>query len=476
MARDAVVVGSGPNGLAAAITLAEAGRRVRVIEGAETVGGGLRSSGLTLPGFSHDVCSAIHPFAVASPFFSSRKFHDHGLEWVQPEIAVSHPLDDGTAVAVHRSIEATVDALGSDGPGYRRLVESTVKNWDRLIDHLLGPILRFSHHPAAMARFGVPAVAPITRLTALARLGERGSALMGGIAAHGVLPLDAAGTGSFAIILAAAGHVVGWPLPRRGSQSIADAMTRLLGDLGGEIETGAWVRSMDDLPAGVDVLFDVAPPRLLEIVGERLPPGYRSRLGRFRHGPGAFKVDYALSGPVPWAAEECHRSATVHLGGSIEAVARSEALVAAGEHPDQPFVIVAQPSLFDDTRAPEGQHTLWAYCHVPSGSSFDMADRIEAQIERFAPGFQRLVLARHIITPTEFESYNPNYVGGDITGGQQHLTGLLARPVFSTDPYATPADGIYLCSASTPPGGGVHGMCGYHAARSLLRRTSRIDG
>jgi phytoene dehydrogenase-like protein len=469
MPPDAVIIGSGPNGLAAAITLAESGRSVQVLEGADTIGGGMRTAELTLPGFAHDVCSAIHPFGVASPFFIEQRFERYGLEWVQPEAAVAHPLDDGSAVVIERSLEATIAALGADGKGYRRLIEPTVRNWDLVAPHFLGPALRVPRHPLALARFGVPALAPVTALGSLLFSGPQAKAALAGLAAHAFLPLTSPGTGAFAIVLAASAHVAGWPFPRGGSQQIATAMAGALTDLGGEIRTGTWVGSVDELPREADLVFDVTPRQLLAIAGNRLPPRYRSRLGRFRYGPGSFKLDYALDGPIPWAAEECRRAATVHIGGTMEEIARSEAAVAAGEHPDQPFVIVAQQSLFDDTRAPAGKQTLWAYCHVPNGSTMDMADRIERQIERFAPGFADRILARHARGPAGLEAYNPNYVGGDIAGGEQRLGGLLGRPVWSTDPYSTPADGIYLCSASTPPGAGVHGMCGYHAARSVMR-------
>jgi phytoene dehydrogenase-like protein len=471
MPPDAVIIGSGPNGLAAAITLAESGRSVQVLEGADTIGGGMRTAELTLPGFAHDVCSAIHPFGIASPFFIEQRFERHGLEWVQPEAALAHPLDDGSAVVIERSLEATIAALGADGKGYRRLIEPTVRNWDLVAPYFLGPALRLPRHPVALARFGAPALVPVTMLASLLFSGPRGKAALAGLAAHAFLPLTSPGTGAFAIVLAASAHVAGWPFPRGGTQQIATAMASALTDLGGEIRTGSRVGSVDELPQEADLVFDVTPRQLLVIAGNRFPPRYRSRLGRFRYGPGAFKLDYALDGPIPWAAEECRRATTVHIGGTMEEIAQSEAAVAAGEHPDQPFVIVAQQSLFDETRAPAGKHTLWAYCHVPNGSTMDMADRIERQIERFAPGFRDRILARHARGPAGLEAYNPNYVGGDIAGGNQRLGGLLGRPVWSTDPYSTPADGIYLCSASTPPGAGVHGMCGYHAARSVLRAT-----
>ena len=469
MTPDAVVVGSGPNGLAAAITLAEQGRSVLVLEGANTIGGGVRTAELTLPGFQHDVCSAIHPFGVASPFFADNpSLHDHGLDWVHPDAPVAHPFDDGSVVIIERSLDTTVTGLGAGGRGYRRLIEPTVRNWDLLLPHLLGPMLRVPRHPIALARFGLPALAPIT--TAAYRTGDRTRAALAGLAAHAFLPLSSPGTAAFAVVLAAAAHVGGWPFPRSGAQKIANAMAGVLGDLDGKVQTGSWVESIDDLP-DADVVFDVAPRQLVSIAGERFPDRYRSRLGRFRYGPGSFKLDYALDGPIPWTAEECLRAGTVHVGGTMEEIAASEAAVAAGEHPERPFVIVAQQSLFDATRAPNGRHTLWAYCHVPNGSTVDMADRIERQIERFAPGFRDRILARHVRGPADFETHNQNYIGGDITGGRQHLRGLLGRPVWSVDPYRAPAEGIFLCSASTPPGAGVHGMCGYHAARSVLRAT-----
>ena len=469
MGSDAVVVGSGPNGLAAAITLAKAGRSVVVLEGADTIGGGVRTEELTLAGFRHDTCSGVHPFAAASPFFAEYDLTDHGLEWVQPDAAVAHPLDDGSAAIIVRSLDDTVAAMGPDGDGYRRLVEPVVRSWDRVMPHFLGPVLRLPRHPLAMARFGIPALAPSTMLASRYFAGARGRALLAGLAAHAIIPLTSLGTGAFAVVLAAAAHVAGWPFPRGGSQGIATAMTEALRGLGGEIRTGTQVESIDELPANSDGVFDVTPRQLLSIAGDRFPSRYRDRLERFRYGPGAFKIDYALDGPIPWAAEECTRAGTIHVGGTMEEIAGSEAEVADGKHPERPFVLVAQQSRFDDTRAPDGKHTLWAYCHVPNGSTVDMSERIEAQIERFAPGFRDLIIARHARTAAALQAYNPNYIGGDITGGDQRLLRLLFRPVWSFDPYATPAEGIYLCSSSTPPGAGVHGMCGYHAARSVLR-------
>ncbi len=469
MSHEAVVVGSGPNGLAAAITLAAAGRSVLVIEGAETIGGGTRSEPLTLPGFSHDVCSAIHPFAVISPFFASHRLQDHGLQWVYPKAEVAHPLDDGAVAMIYRSFSDTVAGLGADGKGYRRIVEPVLRHWDHLVPQLLGPMISIPRHPVALARFGIPALVPSTTLSKTMFNEERAKALLAGLAAHAMVPLTSAGTSAFALVLAAAAHVAGWPFPRGGSQHIADAMAAVFVELGGEIRTGTWVKRIEELPDATDYVFDVTPRQLLAVAGDRFPPRYRSRLERYRYGPGVFKVDYALDGPVPWQAAEVGLAATVHVGGTMEEIADSEARVAAGDHSERPFVIVAQPSLFDYSRAPRGQHTLGAYCHVPAASEIDMSDAIERQIERFAPGFRDRILARHARGPTALEAHNPNCVGGDIGAGEQRLRGLLARPVWSLDPYSTPADGIYLCSASTPPGAGVHGMCGYHAAQSVLR-------
>lgn len=463
-----MIVGSGPNGLAAAITLARAGRSVLVVEGSDTIGGGLRTAELTLPGFHNDVCSAIHPFAVASPVLGSMPLAEHGLEWVRGEAEVAHPLDGGDAVMVYRSLDETASGLGLDSGPYRRLVGPVVRSWERILSQILGPLTRWPPHPVAAARFGLPALLPSSLLARRAFEGERARALLAGMAGHAIVPLDAPGTSAFALVLAAAAHVVGWPFPRGGAQRLADAMLGVLEDLGGHVRVGTWVRRIEDLPAASAQVLDVTPRQALAIVDDRFPDRYRARLGRFRYGPGVFKVDYALEGPVPWAADEVGSSATVHVGGTFAEIAHAESMVAAGEHPERPFVIVAQPSRFDDERAPEGQHTLWAYCHVPNGSTLDMTEAIERQIERYAPGFGDRILARRARGPAALEAENPNLVGGDIGGGSQRLARLVARPVWSLDPYATPAPGIFLCSASTPPGGGVHGMCGYHAARSVL--------
>jgi len=468
---DAVVVGSGPNGLSAAIELARSGLRVRVQEAEPAIGGGARSAALTLPGFVHDVCSAIHPMAAASPFFTRLPLADHGLEWIHPDIALAHPLPDGSAVALVRSVEETAGGLGSDGPAYLRLVAPLANRFQELLGDTLGPMLRMPRHPFLLGRFGVRAVLPSSRLPFH---GERARALVAGLAAHSFLPLDAPLTGSFALMLGVAAHSAGWPMARGGSQRIADALAATLRSLGGEIVAGERAESLEQLAPARAILFDTSPAILERVAKDRLPARYRRALRKYRRGPGVFKVDYALSGPVPWQAAECRRAGTVHLGGTFEELARSEAEVNRGTHPERPFVLVAQQSLFDETRAPAGKQTLWAYCHVPNGSTVDMTAPIEAQIERFAPGFRDLILARTVATPRDIEAHNANCAGGDIAGGAHDGLQFLARPVLALNPYATPARELYLCSSSTPPGGGVHGMCGFHAARSALRRSFGI--
>ena len=468
-AYDAIVVGSGPNGLAAAITLARADRSVLVIEANDTIGGGARSAELTLPGFVHDVCSAIHPMAAASPFFSTLPLSEHGLEWVYPDASVAHPLDDGTAVMLEVSVEATSETLGRDGTAYRRLFGPLVNDWEILADTLLGP-LRPPRHPIALARFGLRAIRSARSIADGRFKGDRARALFAGLSAHSFLPLERFPSAAFGLVLGTAAHAVGWPMPKGGSQSIADALASYLRSLGGEIVVGRRVGSMDELETSRAVLFDVSPRQLSLIAGDRLPSGYRRRLERYRYGPGVFKLDWALDGPIPWKAPEAARAGTVHLGGTMVEVAASEAAVWRGEASENPFTLVAQQSLFDETRSPKGKHTGWAYCHVPNGSTIDMTDRIEGQVERFAPGFRDRILARSARSPRDIEDDNANCIGGAITGGIQDLRQLFARPALRLDPYSTPTRGIYICSSSTPPGGGVHGMCGYYAARSALRR------
>lgn len=467
--RSAVVVGSGPNGLAAAIELARRGVRVTVLEAEDTIGGGSRSAELTLPGFVHDVCSAIHPLAAASPFFSGLPLAAHGLDWIHPGAPLAHPLDDGSAVLVHRSVERTAAGLGADGAAWSRTVGVVARDRAKL-GPLTGPLLAFPRHPIALARFGAMGLLPARPFARRLFRGERARAAFAGLAAHSFLSLDAPLSTAFALLLGGTAHAVGWPLPRGGSQRISDALAAVLRSHGGEIHAGRRVGAISDLPAADAYLFDVAPRALDRIAGARLPDRYRRRLRGYRHGPGVFKVDYALDGPVPWRSPECARAGTVHLGGTLDEVAGAEGEVTRGGHPERPFVLVAQQSLFDPTRAPAGRHTLWAYCHVPNGSTVDMTERIEAQLERFAPGFRQRVLARHVMDARWVEDHNATCVGGDISAGAHDGLQLFARPVLSPDPYATPDRSVYLCSAATPPGGGVHGMCGYHAARSALRR------
>jgi phytoene dehydrogenase-like protein len=471
---DAVVVGSGPNGLTAAVALAEAGRSVRVLEQAATIGGGARTEALTLPGFVHDVCSAVHPLVAGSPAFAGLRLEEHGLRLANPEIPLAHPLDGGRAAVLHRSLAVTAEGLGMDAAAYRRLVGPPARAHAALMGDLLGPLWT-PRHPLALARFGVHAVLPAVRVAGRFR-DVRARALLAGCAAHSMQPLEAAGTAGFGLVLLLLGHAVGWPVAAGGSAAIPAALAARLRALGGEVETGRPVRSLADAGAARAVLLDVAPAALADIAGGALPARYRRALRRFRHGPGAFKLDYALSGPVPWDAEACRRAGTVHVGGTLEEVAAAEAQVGRGLHPRRPFVLVAQPTLIDPSRAPAGAHTLWAYTHVPAGSRVDMTAAVEAQLERFAPGFRDLVLARHTMGPADLEARNPNLVGGDINGGAATLRQLLARPVARRVPYTTPNPRLFLCSASTPPGGGVHGMCGWLAARAALRGVLRGPG
>jgi phytoene dehydrogenase-like protein len=466
---DAVVVGSGPNGLAAAITLARHGLSVLVLEANATVGGGARSAELTLPGFVHDICSAVHPLGAGSPFFNSLPLDRFGLQWIQPEIALAHPFDDGSAACLHRDLDATANSLGVDARSYRRLFQSFAREWENLAIEFLQPMLHWPRHPFVLAKFGIPAICPATLLAKAMFRTEPARALFGGIAAHSFLPLEAPVSAAFALVLGTAGHAVGWPSPRSGSQSISNALANYLRELGGKMETNRKIDNLDQLPKSRAVLFDVSVWQFARIARGRLPNRYRHRLENFRHAPGAFKIDYALSTPIPWKTEACRRAGTVHLGGTFAETAAAERDAANGKLPARPFVLVAQQSLFDETRAPRGQHTLWAYAHVPFDYKIDIADRIEAQIERFAPGFRDCILARHSSDARELENSNANLAGGDINGGAADLWQLLSRPVLSPTPYRTPLRGIYLCSSSTPPGGGVHGMCGYHAARAAFR-------
>ena len=466
---DAVVVGGGPNGLAAAIVLARAGLSVVVLEAREEVGGGCRSAELTEPGFIHDICAAIHPMAVVSPLFRTLPLEEFGLEWAYPELTVAHPFDDGTAAVLRPSLEETARGLGEDGQSYTRLMEPFLRRPDHIFHEILRPI-RFPRHPVLMARFGMQALRSAESLIEKRFEGREARALFVGSASHSFVPLDYAGTASYGLALLLAAHAIDWPAAVGGSGRIMEAMAAYLRRMGGEIRTGREVRSMADIPPSRAVLFDLTPRQVLAIAGDDLPRRYRRGLARYRYGPGTFKVDWALDGPIPWRAEACARAGTVHVGGPWEAVAESEAASWGGRHPEKPFVLVAQQSMFDPTRAPEGRHTGWAYCHVPQGSEVDMTDAMEAQIERFAPGFRDRILARHTRNAVELEAYNANMIGGDIGGGANTLRQFLARPVARLDPYATPNERLFLCSSATPPGGGVHGMCGFHAARSALRR------
>lgn len=464
---DAIVVGSGPNGLAAAITLARAGCSVLVCEANATIGGGARSAGLTLPGFVHDTCSAVHPLAAGSPFFKTLPLDRFGLHWIHPGIPLAHPLDDGSAASLHRDVDLTAQQL--DSSAYARLMKPLTRNWENLANEFLQPVLHIPKHPLILAKFGIPALLPATLLARILFKHETARALFAGVAAHSFLPLDAPVSSAFALVLGLAGHAVGWPIPRGGSQAIANALADYFRELGGKIDLNRRVNSLDELPKSRAVLLDISTWQFVQLAGPRLPARYRRRLKNFRHAPGVFKIDYALSSPIPWRSEACRRAGTVHVGGTMKEIAAAERDVVHGVIPERPFVLVAQQSLFDETRAPRGQHTLWAYCHVPFNCKIDMSEPIESQIERFAPGFRDCIIARHKMGPADLEKSNANLAGGDISGGAASLGQLVARPVFSPAPYRTPLPGVYLCSASTSPGGGIHGMCGYHAAINVLR-------
>ena len=463
---DAVVVGSGPNGLAAAVTLAQAGLSVEVVEGADDVGGGCRTEELTLPGFRHDVCSAVHPMALVSPFFRQPAFDGLRDSLRQPPVPFAQPLDGGRAVAAYRSLDETVAALGDDGASYRRLMEPLVRDGQSIADEVLGPLRSVPRHPVALARFGLPGLLPLSWLVRRFRT-EEARALLAGVGAHS-MSLTAPLTSAFGTLLAMTAHSVGWPVFEGGSSAIAAALTAELRKLGGTVTTGRWIGSLAELSPSTVVLLDTSPKGLVDLAGPALPDRYRRSLRRFRYGPGFCKVDWALSGPVPWSAGECRRAGTVHLGGTFAELEASESAVGAGRHPDRPYCIIVQAGVVDPTRAPDGRQALWGYCHVPSGSTVDMTAAIEAQIERFAPGFSDLVLARATLTAADEEKHNPNYVGGDIGGGASSLIQTVFRPTLQWNPYRTPLEDVYLCSASTAPGGGVHGMCGVYAARTAL--------
>jgi len=462
---DAIIVGAGPNGLAAAITLAKAGLSVLVLEANATPGGGCRTEALTLPGFIHDTCSSIHPMGKASPFFRSL---DLGIDWIQPEIAVAHPLGTGAAW-LNQSIVSSAECLGSDALAYRRLMEPLVGEWEWLIEEILQPMLHFPRHPGTLLRFSPSALRSASGLARRHFETDAVRGLFAGLAGHSFLPLQTMGSAAIGMVLGIMAHGVGWPMPRGGSGKIAEALVSTLIRLGGRVETSCRITKIEELPAARAVFFDVTPRQLLDIAGHRFPDGYRAALQKFRYGPGVFKIDYALHAPIPWTAEACRRAGTVHIGGTLEEIERAEYQVSQGEIPQKPFILLAQHSLFDNTRAPAGKHTAWAYCHVPHASDIDMTERMEAQIERFAPGFRDCILARANQNCRMMEEKNANLVGGDINGGLATLWQMMARPILSAHPYRTPCPGLYLCSASTPPGGGVHGMCGYNAARDALR-------
>jgi len=463
---DAVVVGSGPNGLAAAILMQQKGLRVLLIEGKDTIGGGLRSANLTLPGFTHDICSAVHPLAAASPFFETLPLEQHSLEFIYPPVAAAHPLDGGSAVTIKLSIEETARLLGADEQNYLDLMQPLVKYWPAIAPDVLGPLC-YPKHPFDMARFGMSALTSSKHLSKRFKTVEV-RALIAGMAAHSIQPLTNLATSAVALVLMTSAHLKGWPIPKGGSNQIANALASYFISIGGEIETGCYIKSMEQLPSAKAVLFDITPKQLLQIAGHKFSSIYKWQLERYRYGPGVFKIDWALDAPIPFTAPGCHEAGTVHVGNTFEEISAGEQQIWDGKIPEKPFVLLAQPSLFDGSRAPAGKHTAWAYCHVPNASKADMTDIIEKQVERFAPGFRERILARHTLDATQMEEYNPNYIGGDINGGVIDLGQLFTRPALRWSPYKTSAKGIYICSSSTPPGGGVHGMCGYHAAKKAL--------
>ena len=471
MSRKACVIGAGPNGLAAAIVLAQAGLHVDVLEAESTPGGAARTLELTLPGFRHDFGSAVFPLGAGSPFFSSLPLRNHGLEWIHSPAALAHPLDDGTAVLLQRDLKETRDSLGTDGAAWEKLMRPFVAHWSEFAPEILRPVSFVPRHPWLMARFGMVALQSAEGVARRFR-DTRTRALFAGLAAHSFLSLDEPLSAAFAILMAVPAHAVGWPIPRGGAQAITNALCGFLLTFGSNVSTSARVQSLAALPHYDLFLCDLTPRQLLIVGGERLSESYKRRLQSYRYGAGVFKVDYALNAPIPWTATDCLRAATLHLGGSFEEIAASEKAVRNGQHADRPFVLLAQPSLFDSSRAPTGKQTAWAYCHVPNGSKVDMLEKLENQIERFAPGFRECVLARRVFSPADLESMDANLVGGDIGGGVMDIRQFLFRPTWRH--CATSARDVYICSSSTPPGGGVHGMCGYHAAKMALSRLGRL--
>jgi phytoene dehydrogenase-like protein len=464
---DAIVVGSGPNGLAAAIAMQQQHLSVLLIEGKETIGGGLRTQELTLPGFMHDVCSAIHPLAFASPFFKSLPLHDHGLEYIFPPVPAAHPFEGGMEAALLQDLEKTAQHLGKDQDAYIQLLAPLVGSWPKIANDILAP-LHLPAHPYLMAQFGWKAFSSATAMSKRFHTPEA-KALWSGMAAHALQPLSNTATSAIALVLMITAHTGGWPIAKGGSQSIAHALASYFVSLGGKIQTNFYVHSMEQLPSAHAILFDTTPRQLLQIAGHSLSGLYKWQLDHYRYGMGVYKIDWALAEPIPFIAPYCRQAGTIHLGNTMAEIVEAEKATAAGAHPQQPFVILAQPGLFDPSRAPSGKHTAWAYCHVPNGSTVDMTSRIENQVERFAPGFKERILGRHVMNTVDMENYNPNYIGGDINGGVIDIRQLFTRPALRWSPYKTSAKGIYLCSSSTPPGGGVHGMCGYHAAKKAMK-------
>lgn len=466
---DAVIIGSGPNGLSAGIALAKAGLSVQIVEAGDTVGGGMRTAELTLDGFHHDICSAVHPMGYLSPYFRELQLENYGLEWVFPEVSVAHPLDNEPAVILEKSVERTSDQLGKDSKRYKRIMRPFANRIDELFEDMLGP-LGFPGSPILFTQFGSQALLPATLYARLVFKEKRAKALFAGCAAHSILPFDKLFTTALGLIFLASGHGVNWPFPKGGSQALAYALQDCFTEAGGSIQLSTKIDHFDQLPEARAYLFDTDPWQVASIAEHNLPERYKKRLRKYNFGPGVFKIDLALSEPIPWKDPNCYKASTVHVGGTFEEIEAAEKAVWKGEHSDTPYVLMAQQSHFDETRAPEGKHTCWAYCHVPNGSDLDQSQIIKNQIERFAPGFQDTILAEHKMNASAFETYNPNYVGGAVTGGAADISQLFTRPVVRVDPYRTPNKKIYICSASTPPGGGVHGMNGYYAAQSVLRR------
>lgn len=470
MKYNAIIIGSGPNGLAAGIRLAQEGLSVKIFEKDDKIGGGTRTMELTRPGFHHDICSAIHPLAKASPFLKTLPLEDYGLEWIQPEIPVAHPLDDQPAGALFQSFDKTVSYIkDKDKSNYAHSIAPFLDKWDGLLTDLLGPFSLLPSHPLLMARFGIQAIQSANSFSKRFKSTQT-RALFAGLAAHGILPFDKTATAAIGLVLGISAHAFGWPYPKGGSHAITKAMVKYFESFGGEIETGTEITSIDELPKSQTILFNNTPQQILGIAGKKLPQSYVKKLRSYKYGQGVFKLDFALSEPIPWKDELCRKAGTVHVGGTLEEIARSEKQTDTGQHPDKPYVLVAQQSLWDDSRAPDGKHTGWAYCHVPNGSIKDMTKPIISQIERFAPGFKDCIIDRHAMHTKDIEAYNPNYIGGDINGGRADITQLFTRPAGLFDPYHIPKTNMYIASSSTPPGGGVHGMCGFHAAESVLRK------